>query len=113
MTQLQTGAVQVQNYSQALLNQLQKAVAQSGLGTAETEALMHWVYTETETHSQNISQLRQTLMNGLREFDWITNDQVVADSVYAAFLQAMSGVRYAAVIRKPGNPAKVIAYLGR
>lgn len=53
------------------------------------------------------------MMHGLKDFDLIMNDEVVQDNVLVALLQARQNVRYAAIIRKPGKPTKVIAYLGR
>lgn len=113
MSMLQTGEVQTLDYSERLLKQLQRQGERFGLDTAKMEELTAWVSTATATHSQNICQLRLTLMRGLKDFDWITNDPEVEDAMLCGMLQAEAGVRYAAIVRRPRKPAKVIAYLGR
>ena len=113
MTQLQIGATLNQNFWQALLPGLQRTAARCVLDTAETEELMLWGSTVMETPSQSISQLRKTLTLGLKESDLIMSNQKLHDGVLTAILQAGKGVRYAAVIRKPNKPAKIVIYLGR
>lgn len=53
------------------------------------------------------------MTDGLRDSSWITNEPEILDAVIRAVLHVIPIVRYAAVIRKPGKPAKVIAYIGR
>ncbi len=108
-----TGAQQIQDYSQALSTQLQRMAERLGLDTAETEALMQWVSTVMATPSLSIAELQKMLMSGLKEFDWITSESKVEDGLLSAMLQAQPLVRYAAVIRRPGATARVVAYLGR
>ena len=43
----------------------------------------------------------------------ITASEVVLDLAVAVMLQAMSGVRYAVVLRKPGAGARVAIYMGK
>lgn len=112
MTQQQTGEEQVQNYLPKLLAQLRRTAERYGLDTVETEELTHWASMETETHSRNISELRQTLMNGLKGLSMITHRPELEDAFLSSILQAQDGIRYATVVRKPGKPGKVIAYLG-
>lgn len=113
MIQLQIGEEQVRNYSARLLAQLLRVEERFGLDIAEMEVLTHWVSTATASHSQNISELRQTLMSGLKELSMIILSRALEDAVLESMLMAQEGVRYAVFIRKPGKPARVIMYLGR
>ncbi len=110
MIPLQTGAELMQDYSQALSQQLQRAAERLGLDIAETEELMQWASTATTTHSQSISLARQTLMNGLKDFALTMNDEARTDVILTAMLQAEPGIRYATIVRKPGKPPKITAY---
>lgn len=113
MTQLQIGAELTQGYFAGLLRQLQRTAERYGLDTVETEELMQWASMAMESPSPSISALRETLITGLRELDSITSNPDREDGIISAVLQASPGVRYAAVIRKPGKPGRVIIYLGR
>lgn len=112
MTQAKrTGEERVADYSEALSRQLARAGARYGLDTARMAELTQLVSMATATHSQNISQLRATLMSGLKGLSWTTSEREKADGVLTAVIQASEGVRYAAVVRKPNKPTKVIAYM--
>ncbi len=109
----QIGLEQMQNYSQALSRQLQRVTERYGLDTAETDALTAWVSTAMESNSQNISELMATLTIGSKEFELTLNRGGLHLAIIVAVMQAMSGVRYAAVIDRPGKPMRVIAYTRR
>ena len=113
MSQVQTGQAQKADYYANLSRQLERTAVRSGLDTAETEVLMLWVSTVTEIPSLSICQARRMLMNGLKDFAWTMNNQALTDALMVAILQANSSVRYAAVIRRSGKPAKTIIYLAR
>lgn len=53
------------------------------------------------------------LMNGLKEFDWITNDVRLMDALIEQILMTGTGVRYAVVRQRPGKPKQVTVYIGR
>lgn len=108
-----TGEVQIRDYLQALSPQLQKAMELSGLDTVETEALTAWASTVMESHSPSSGLARRMLMSGLRESSSTMNDDAVHDAVLGAMMQAMTGVRYGVVIKRPGKPAKARVYIGR
>ena len=110
MNTMLTGELRMQDYCAVLLRTLQERAELSGLDTAKTEALLDWASTEMANHSQNISRLRQTLMSGLKDFDWIMNDPPMRDSILCAFLLAQPNIGRAVVITKPGKPLQVKAW---
>ena len=103
----------MRDYSEALLRQLQRTAERSGLDTVETEVLIQSASTEMENHSQSSSAAMKALTNGWRGLDLTMNKPGLEDALLATMLQAVKGVRYAIVIRKPDKPAKVTAYFGR
>lgn len=100
-------------YYQDLSVQLQGLQGRYDLDTVETEALTAWVSTVTESHSLSFSQAMPMLNSGLKTLQRTTPDSNVADLAIMAMLQAIPGVRYAPVIRKPGKPVRVSVFLGR
>lgn len=100
-------------YCEALLKMLQDTAVLCDLDTAKTEALMAWVSTAMETHTQNTSRLRQTLMNGLKDFDWIMNDPKTRDAFLCVFLTVTPGINSAYIIHKPGKPTKAVVQIRR
>lgn len=113
MNQLQTGEGPTPSYSERLSRQLQKMGQRYDLDIPEMEALMRLASTVTESHSRNFSLGHKTLTDGLRGLGWIMNEEELSDSIVTVMLQARRGVRYAAVVRRPGQPGKVIAYTAR
>ena len=106
------GQAQMQDYCEALSKQLRKTAAQSGSGIVEMEVPTASEFMEMVTHSPSISHAQQTLMSGLKASGLIMSNHPSEDALIQAVLQAMPAVRFAAVLRKPGKPAKITAYIG-
>ena len=107
----QIGDQQIADYSQALLRQLQKVAALFALDTVETEVLTQLASMEMGTRLPNILELRKTLDIGWKESGKTMRSKELDDAIIAGILMADPAVRYAVVVRKPGKPAKTIAYL--
>ena len=103
----------MENYYVKLSRQLARTAELYVLDTAETEALTALESMVTASPSQNISQAHRTLTNGLRESSMIMRRQDVVAGILIAALQALENVRYATIVRRPGKPTVVKAYIGR
>ena len=108
-----TGEEQMQTYSAALSNLLQWAMGRYDLDTAKTEALTQWASMVTESPTPSSYQGMRTLMSGLKDSETISNDPESLKIAIEVALMAHESVRYATVVKRPGKPTQVIAYMGR
>lgn len=107
------GEVSMASYSENLSRQLHGSMERYDLDAPKTAALIAWGSTVTESPSLSSVQGQAIANNGLEDLLRITASEVVLDLAVAVMLQAMSGVRYAVVLRKPGAGARVAIYMGK
>lgn len=112
MQEQQTGEQQAEIYCEALSKQFRRMAERCDLDIVETEELIVLGSTIAEKRTLSIAQALQMLMSGWKESELIMSDTRIEDGVIQAALQAIPNVRYAAVLRKPGKPPKLTAFIG-